>query len=210
MSDWLHGVRVPPLSIAQLRELAGVIRAGSHLSPVEPFPVLYFLEHALSKAIPGFDFAVVDELPDGNEACAYPDGCTENPDGPFIELTTKVYERACAGYGRDRLTILHEISHILLHRKVAVHHRGPRGEELKAYENSEWQANQLAAELLMPPQSFSAHRSLHKFCRTMGVSRKATEIQGKKLLERGDVASIPWLSTSPMTAGEKEESMKPK
>lgn len=204
MSDWLHGVRVPPLSIAQLRELAGVIRAGLHLSPVESFPVLYFLEHALSKAIPGFDFAVVDELSDGNEACAYPDGCTENPDGPFIELTTEAYERACAGHGRDRLTVLHEISHTLLHRKVAVHYRGPRGEELKAYENSEWQANQLAAELLMPPQSFSAHRSLYKFCRTMGVSRRAAEIQGKKLLERGDVASIPWLTTK------KEEGMKPK
>lgn len=193
MSDWLHGVRVPPLSIVQLRELAGAIRAGSHLPPVEPFPVLYFLEHALPEAILGFDFAVVDELPDGNEACAYPDGCTEHPDGPFIELTTKVYDHACAGYGRDRLTILHEISHVLLHRKVAVHNRGPRGAELKAYENSEWQATQLAAELLMPLESFSAHRSLHKFCKAMGVSRKAADIRATKLLERGDVASVPWL-----------------
>lgn len=210
MSDWLHGIRVPPLSIAQLRELAGVIRAGLHLSSVEPFPVPYFLEHALPKAIPEFDFAVVDELPDGNEACAYPDGCTANPDGPFIELTTKVYEGACAGNGRDRLTVLHETSHVLLHRKVAVHHRGPRGEDLKAYENSEWQANQLAAELLMPPASFSMHRSLHKFCRTMGVSRKAAEVRGNKLIEREDVASIAWLAASPKTTSEKEENMMPK
>lgn len=210
MKDWLHGVRVPPLGIAQLRDLAGVIRDGLHLSSVEPFPVPYFLEHALPEAIPGFDFVVVDGLSDGNEACAYPDGCTKNPDGPYIELTTKVYDGACAGNGRDRLTVLHEISHVLLHRKVAVHHRGPVGDELKPYENSEWQANQLAAEFLMPPDSFSAHRSLHNFCRAMGVSRTAAEIRGNRLLERGEVALIPWLATNSAATSRKEERMKPK
>lgn len=193
MSDWLHGVRVPPLSIAQLRELADMVREASHLKPEEPFPVLYFLEHSLPQAIPEFDFAVVDHLPDGNEACAYPDGCREHPDGPFIVLSTMVYDRACADYGRDRLTILHESSHVILHRKVAVHHRGPRGADLKPYENSEWQANQLAAELLMPTQSFAAYSTLDKYCKTMGVSRKAAELRARKLLERGDVSSIRWL-----------------
>lgn len=193
MSDWLHGVRVPPISIAQLRELAGLVRDSSHLTPQETFPVLYFLERSLPQAILGFDFVIVDHLSDGNEACAYPDGCSENPDGPFIELTTKVYDRACAGCGRDRLTILHECSHVILHRKVAVHHRSPRGADLKPYENSEWQANQFAAELLMPPQSFSACASLSEFCKKMGVSREAAKIHAKKLVERGSLISIEWL-----------------
>lgn len=192
MSDWLHGVRVPPLSIAQLRELAGLVREASHLKPEEHFPVPYFLEHSLPQAIPEFDFMVVDHLSDGNEACAYPDGCAEHPDGPFIELTTRVYDRAYAGYGRERLTILHETSHVILHRKVAVHHRGPRGADLKPYENSEWQATQLAAELLMPMQSFSEYSTLNEYCTKMGVSRKAAELRARKLLERGDVSSIRW------------------
>lgn len=193
MSDWLHGVRVPPLNIAQLRELAGLVRGASQLQPQEPFPVLYFLEHSLPQAIPGFDFVIVDQLPEGDEACAYPDGCREHHDGPFIKLTTAVYNGAWAKHGRDRLTVLHECGHVILHRKVAVHHRGPRGAELKPYQNSEWQANQLAAELLMPLESFAACSSLHEFCRRMGVSREAAQLRAKKLLERGDLASIEWL-----------------
>jgi hypothetical protein len=193
MSDWLHGVRVPPLRIAQLRELAALVRGGSQLRAEEPFPVLYFLEHSLPQAVAGFDFVVVDRLSNGDEACAYPDGCVENPDGPFIKLTTAVYNGAWANNGRDRLTVLHECSHVILHRKVAVHHRGPRGADLKPYENSEWQANQLAAELLMPVEAVAAYPSLREFCRRMGVSREAAQLRARKLIERGDVASIDWL-----------------
>lgn len=208
MSDLLHGVQVPPRSINELRDLASLIRESSHLKPKEPFPVLYFLEQWLPEAFPGFDFIIVDQLPDGNEACAYPDGCIDHPDGPLIMLTTKVYDRAYAGNGRDRLTVVHESSHIILHRKVAVHHRGPRGTDLRAFENSEWQANQLAAELLMPPASFLTNESLNKFCKRMGVSRKAAQVRGRKLLERGDVAVTGWLNDLESTV--KEEIMKPK
>src|ERR1022692_1305297 len=193
MSDWLHGVRVPPINITRLRELAGLIRRESHLRPEEPFPVLYFLEHSLPQVMPGFDFIILDHLPNGDEACAYPDGCRENPEGPFIKLTTAVYNGAWANKGRDRLTVLHECSHVILHRKVAVHHRGPRGAELKPYGNSEWQANQLAAELLMPLESIAARAALGDFCRRMGVSREAAQLRAKKLVERGDVTSIDWV-----------------
>lgn len=193
MSDWLFGVRVPPINIGQLRELATLFRDASRLKPEESFPVLYFLEHSLPKAIPGFDFIIVDHLPDGNEACAYPDGCLENPGGPFIELTTKVYDCAHKGNGRARFTVLHEISHVILHQKIAVHHRGARGADLRPYENSEWQANQFAAELLMPLVSFSAHDSLEQFCSAMGISQKAAVLRGKQLVERNDLASIKWL-----------------
>jgi hypothetical protein len=50
VSDWLHGVLVPPLNIAKLRALARLIRRASELQPQEPFPVLYFLEHSLPQA----------------------------------------------------------------------------------------------------------------------------------------------------------------
>jgi Zn-dependent peptidase ImmA (M78 family) len=193
MSDWLHGVRVPPITINQLRDLARLIRNASHLKPEEPFPVLYFLEQAMPEALPNFEFLIVDELSDGDEALAYPDGCAEHPNGPFIKLTTSVYEGAWAKKGRHRLTVLHECGHVILHRKVAVHSRGPRGADLKPYENSEWQANQLAAELLMPLESFTSCSSLAQFCSSMGVSREAAQLRTKKLLERGELVSIRWL-----------------
>lgn len=33
-----------------------------------------------------------------------------------IRIREDVYERACNGYGRDRLTMAHELGHLLLHR----------------------------------------------------------------------------------------------
>ncbi len=196
MSDWLHGVRVPPTSIGKLRAFATLIREASRLKPDERFPVPQFLELSLPQAITGFDFIVVDGLRDGNEACAYPDGCAEHPDGPFIEFTHSVYDRACAGQGRDRLTVLHECAHVLLHRGIAVHHRGLKGQELKPFENSEWQANQLAAELLMPIPSFSVHESFDDYRLAMGVSRQAAEIRVQGLLSRGDIVQPKWTEST--------------
>ncbi len=110
----------------------------------------------MQEIVQHFDFEIVESLPDGDEARAFPDGAPHYPDGPVIQVLPHVYERAAANNGRARLTVLHECGHVLLHRHVAVHHRGPRGAELKPWENSEWQANQFAAELLMPVDSFTA------------------------------------------------------
>lgn len=173
MSDWLYGVRVPPLRINDIREIASTLRSNAKLSPDEPFPALHFLELAMPALVDNFDLEIVESLPDGNEARAYPDGAPHYPDGPVIQLLTHVYEKATKNNGRARLTILHECGHVLLHRHVAVHHRGPRGSELDTWENSEWQANQFAAELLMPAESFKSPGPLEDYVGRMGASREA-------------------------------------
>jgi Zn-dependent peptidase ImmA (M78 family) len=173
MSDWLHGVRVPPLWINDIRSIASSLRSNSELSAAEPFPALHFLEWSMQEIVQNFDFEIVESLPDGDEARAFPDGAPHYPDGPVIQVLPHVYERAATNNGRARLTVLHECGHVLLHRHVAVHHRGPRGAELKPWENSEWQANQFAAELLMPVESFNSHRDLDDYIAEMGVSREA-------------------------------------
>lgn len=193
MSDWLHGLKVPPLKITDIRRLATAIRRGSQIEPEERFPVLEFLEFSLPEGLPGFDWAIFDNLPHLMEACAFPDGCTEHSDGPFIKVSDGVYEAAHRFDGRARLTILHECGHVLLHRKVAVHHRGTVGADLKPYENSEWQANTFAAELLMPPESFYTCQGLDEFRDRMGVSGKAAMVQGQKLQGRGDIRGVDWL-----------------
>jgi hypothetical protein len=205
MNDWLHGVLVPPRGIKEIRREAESIRAGVNLAAAEPFPVLAFLEHAMPVAFPAFDYEIVEELPHQDEACAYPDGCQEHPDGPLIRLTLEVYEGAYTGNGRARMTVAHECAHVILHRQVAVHPRGPRGSDLKPYRNSEWQATQLAAELLMPPVSLERHTNIIEFCRRMGVSRQAAQLRATKLIERCEVGPIQWL-TLDATKGKKEVS----
>jgi hypothetical protein len=187
MSDWLHGVKVPPRRINDLRALASDIRVQSELSTDEPFPALHFLEWSMGEIVEHFDYEVVESLPDGNEARAFPDGAPHYPDGPVIQLLQHVYDRAGANNGRARLTVLHECGHVLLHRHVAVHHRGPRGAELKTCENSEWQASQFAAELLMPVDSFNEPCDLDTYISRMGVSREAAcnrAIQLERTLKR--------------------------
>ena len=174
MSDWLHGIRVPALRISDLRDIATVIRSRSNLGREDPFPALHFLEWSMFDIVDNFDFEVVSALPDGNEACAFPDGASHHPHGPVIQMLQSAYDQAVQHNGRARLTALHECGHVLLHRHVAVHHRGPRGSDLKPWENSEWQANQFAAELLMPVESLDRPGDFESYVRYMGVSREAS------------------------------------
>lgn len=194
MSDWLHGVKVPPLRTSDIRDLATQIRSGLRVNAKDPFPVMDFLEFAMPRAMPDFSWMVVESVPGGLEACAYPDGCADNPDGPFIVLASNVYEAAYGGDGRARHTVLHECGHLLLHQKVAVHHRGPVGAQLRPYENSEWQASTFAGELLMPPQSFLVHSCLGDFCQHMGVSKQAALVHGKRLMRDRVIPPIDWLA----------------
>lgn len=172
MSDWLYGVKVPILRINDLRDIATEIRSRSNLSVVDPFPALHFLEWSMCDIFESFDLEIVDALPEGNEARAFPDGAPHHPDGPVIQMRQSAYDRAAENNGRARLTVLHECGHVLLHRHVAVHHRGPRGAELKPWENSEWQATQFAVELLLPVESMELPGDLEDFVRLMGVSRE--------------------------------------
>jgi IrrE N-terminal-like domain len=173
MSDWLHGVRVPPLKIRDLRRLAVAIRSHSNLEECAPFPVLRFLEWSMPELIEAFDWEIVESLPDGDEARAYPDGAPHYPQGPVIQMLAHVYDDAAKNRGRPRLTILHECGHVLLHRHVAVHHRGLVGADLPTWENSEWQASQFAVELLMPVPSVETAEDLESYVERMGVSREA-------------------------------------
>lgn len=195
MSDWLNGVRVAPLKILQIRGLTSTMRTSFGIAPEDPFPVLWFLEAGMPQGMDGFDWEVDNTLPHNLEACAFPDGCRENPNGPYIKIRPEVYDAACIGDGRARLTLLHECGHVLLHRQVSVHARKEfiPARDLRPYENSEWQANTFAAELLMPPQSFSAATALPEYCRRMGVSYLAARTQGKKLIGRNEIPAHPWL-----------------
>jgi len=193
MSDWLHGVKVPPLRIRDIRALATGIRLRSGLTRGEPFPVLFFLEWSMPQLVRHFDLEIVESLPGRLEARAFPDGTPHWPQGPVIELLQRVYEDAVSNFGRARLTVLHECGHVLLHRHVAVHHRGPKGAELPAWENSEWQASQFAGELLMPIESFGAPGALASYVQTMGVSREAACNRAIQLQRAGELkAPVSW------------------
>ncbi|MFB6349447.1 ImmA/IrrE family metallo-endopeptidase [Moraxella sp. ZJ142] len=69
------------------------------------------------------------------------------PDKKLMHIREDVYEALHGNDPRARFTIAHEFGHLFMHKGVALN-RGDGNH--KTYEDSEWQANQFAAELLAP------------------------------------------------------------
>lgn len=73
-----------------------------------------------------------------------------------IRIRESIYNRACEGKGRDRMTIAHEIAHYILIcvTEVKLYCRGDK--KVETYNDPEWQAKCLAAELLIPYYKLTA------------------------------------------------------
>lgn len=143
MAKYVAGMKVPPCSRMNLRAIAANIHKALRYDGASPFPVVKVVELVLPKLIPDFEFQVVSKAVLGEEH-----GRTY-PDKHLMYIREDVYEGACIGCGRDRFTIAHELSHQLLHEGIDVS-LARSDSQHKTYEDSEWQANALAGELLMP------------------------------------------------------------
>lgn len=143
MPGYVTGMKVPPLGRKDLRAVAGVIHKHLHYDGDGPFPVMEMLELILPTMYPDFIYDIRPKEELGNDH-----GMTF-PDKHLILLREDVYDGACAGRGRDRYTVAHEISHQILHEGLGVRLMRENVPH-KTFEDSEWQANALAGEMLMP------------------------------------------------------------
>lgn len=148
MDSFTRGYEVPPLGRKDIRRTADTIRRVFQIDETKPFPVMKFLEQVMPMLFDSFNYEVLSEKEMG-EAHG-----RSFPNNHVIHLREDVYDRACEGYGRDRLTVMHEISHQFLHEGVSV--SLARTRSLPAFKDSEWQANALAGEILMPYRQIRA------------------------------------------------------
>lgn len=95
-----------------------------------------------------------------------------------IRIREDVYERACNGYGRDRLTMAHELGHLLLHRAETITFAREDG-DIPPYKDPEWQANTFAGELLAPYE-YIKDMSVIDIARYYGITEKAASIQRRR------------------------------
>ena len=132
-----------PISRADIRRFVYSLKKKVGLEKVFYFPILPFTENVLPILIPDFQFQVVSVFEMGGKH-----GETF-PSKNVIRIREDVYDRAAAGEGRDRLTVAHEVGHLLLHDNdmIALCRLDP-AEKLKPYEDPEWQADAFAGELL--------------------------------------------------------------
>lgn len=163
--------KAKPLSRQQIRDIANVVRKWEHAENKLYFDIVHFMDVTLPKIAPEFIMEVVpkEELGDAQ-------GLTY-PDSGIIKIREDVYERAVDGMGRDRLTLAHELFHLLQHDDSNITFaRGNFAEEIRPYEDPEWQADAFGGELLVPHHLIT-NMNPRQISAECGVSMSAANVQ---------------------------------
>ena len=96
-----------------------------------------------------------------------------------IRIKESVYERACNGEGRDRMTIAHEIGHYftLCFCGFKLQRNFSRS-KVQTYKDPEWQAKCFAGEFMISKR-LTKSMSPFEIVQACGVSFDAAEVQSK-------------------------------
>ena len=111
-----------------------------------------------------------------------------------IILRADTYDALCdvsdPKHCRARFTVAHEIGHLILHEGFALARGAVRH---KHYEDSEWQADTFAAELLMPTFLVNAEIERAALCLPNGILYKsASDPNYEKILEMAARMGVSW------------------
>lgn len=169
MSEYI----VEAKSRKDLRNLAMILRKHLGLENQLWIPVVELLD-ILVEILDGFSYEIVPDhsLPPGTHAE------TDIRTG-HITIKESIYERACDGEGRDRMTIAHEIGHFFMLCFYGFKlQRNFTKREVKHFNDPEWQAKCFAGEFLVP-YHLTAEMSAAEIAEACGVSYDAAEYQLK-------------------------------
>ena len=98
-----------------------------------------------------------------------------------IKIREDVYEGACNGNGRDRMTIVHEFAHFVLLCIFGFQlARTFDNKKIPAYMDPEWQAKCLAGEMMMDSDLIK-NLTVDNIVKGCGVSYKAAKLQKSKI-----------------------------
>jgi hypothetical protein len=163
-----------PISTADIETIGIQVREILGLKTVRWLPVPHIIEHMLP-TIYGEKFSFrVAELADMGSNHGYAD-----PDNLELVLRSDVYEGMVAGLGRDRMTAIHEMSHLILHGGQRLYRR--MGEEPPPpFRDPEWQAKCLAGATMMPTALMSG-LTIHQVVKEFGVSSDAASYRIRQI-----------------------------
>lgn len=160
----------------ELREIARAFRKCLGLEKELYFPIVEVLD-VLAEVFEGFSYEIVEdsELPKSTHAD------TDVLSG-HIRIKESVYEGACNGEGRDRMTIAHEIGHYftLCFCGFKFQRNFDDRKDIPNYCDPEWQAKCFAGELLVPAD-LVGEMSPYAIAEECGVSLPAAKYQFDKL-----------------------------
>ncbi len=165
-----------PLSREDIRKYSCGIRKILHLENCLRFPIVEFFEVMPEWfAQSNFYTEIVEDTEMPPNIHAEYDLRTNS-----IRIKNSVYEGACAGSGRDRMTMAHEIGHFLIIRQNGVQLCRSFSEQVPTFQDPEWQAKCFAGELLIPAHLVHGMPSA-KIAEECGVSLDAAIYQLGKI-----------------------------
>ncbi|MFC5760493.1 ImmA/IrrE family metallo-endopeptidase [Rhizobium sp. GCM10022189] len=161
---------VPARSWDNIHSVAEAVRGALGIAQFAYVPVVDVLEKVMDQQLElvRFEVGSTEEMRD-NEGLA-------DPNGQFIQIREDVYEKAVAGDGRARFTIAHELGHFFLHTSIPLA-RSEKGDGVPPYRKSEPQANQFAAEFLMPRSLIPPGMGRIQIAANHGVSDEAAHLR---------------------------------
>jgi len=164
---------VEPKSRKDLRELAEILRNHLGLKNELWIPIVELLD-ILSEIFDDFSYEIVPD----NELPAKMHADTDIRTG-HIRIKESVYERACSGEGRDRMTVAHKIGHYftLCFCSFKLQRNFSRN-KVPTYQDPEWQAKCFAGEFMIS-KHLTKGMSPFEIVKACGVSFDAAEFQSK-------------------------------
>lgn len=171
------GYQVASKSRQQLRTIAQgllpILKAeGCFDKSLYNLDVSHLLENVLHRA--NYPFHIDDSL---TETAAF-----TIPERRLIVLKKDVYDSLENGNPFARFTVVHEFSHIVLDHAVTLHRGAVLGKHTWI-QDSEWQANNLAAELMMPIEAVKMlEGNAQKISLTCGTSLSAAQYRVRNLV----------------------------
>lgn len=177
----MRGLRVHPVQRAQLRELASLFR-DDYLSAIgcggDYVPICRVLETLDDIGDIELHVEEDDDLP-YDHGKAY-------PRTGVIVLRNSVYEAAERGSPWERGIVAHELAHVLLKHEVQDFSRSAVDpSNHPSYEDSEWQAQALAFELLIDARRITRRTTAQEVAQRFGVTFDAARYQLKTLAKEG-------------------------
>lgn len=179
----LGGFRVAGRGVADIRVSADNVRRILDIGDApQDIDVGRLLDRLSVKYSITYDVIDHDEMPHPDvEACWDPESVT-------MHIRSDVFEKACRDDPRARFTVMHELGHGLLGHRRTINRSGIDCVP-KVYEDSEWQANQFAAEFLMPLEVIQrlGLNTAFKIEMHFNVSSQAAMLRVKQLAKRGEL-----------------------
>ena len=162
-----------PLSRCEIRRYANHIKAKLCIGPLDKVDIVNLMENVMPELFKsqGYEFELLTREEMGNNH-----GLTDPISGK-IYIREDIYEGACQGCGRDRLTMAHELGHYLLHNGARLGlARAMDNEEIPPYRDPEWQATAFAGEFLMDHDAIKS-MDVNEIVERYGVSYAAAQYQ---------------------------------